>query len=1091
LSTAASNTEAKTSAFEALESKTNELEQDAKWLQAAELCRSFLGSAEQSRAEAFELLADSLYNAAFQQDTRAGFQLLIVEAKDAYEKSCAISQGNDLSLKRRKARAGFCMFQASDDTQTRRRIISEECINPLRQVCMHERLEGISRPVSKIDSEYLRYLLAACHISNDPVELSRLARESRQLGKFILPRIQNDAENYIQIANAYVLFLDWASGYFLDASDLKELSRELQPALKSLIELSKAEKNKHLSSLALETAGLIAVDFVSELDLGISLLENSISNGRSTGDTLQIGRQFSALANALLWAQQNEDLVDRRKEILQRAAEFSMEANKSLKVSLVSFYVSFAYSLQVCALTELAKNETDISVKQDLLNKAIELGREGMSFATNSSLDFLSNRLSDALRAKEETIEDVEGKAKILNEAIEIIVHHLKQTEPLVTESSWNLGLSFRDAGELYAKLADNEPTGQKSTLLRHSVDMLKRAIGILLKTAEMGGQAGSLALTFEDLGNSLVRLYEETGEREYSAEALDAYDRTIEYYDKMNSDGSLTHITVYVLTKVATLCDRLGDFERSAKFYGRAAGACKLAASAQSENLRRSFEGLASFCSGNALIEEARLHHRDEDFDQAVQKLKDAALEFDKNEEYRYLAKHYLACSKAEEGENSSRKEQNLEASEAFENAAELFLKSQEDILVSIAGMPSEVADKVKSWAEFSSSRSRYCRARKILAQAKSLDNQGMSEESMHKYLSAAKNFRDLENERTSEDPDELEALAISCDAWASMKEAEYRSSPALYTRAASLFLKAKDKKARKSFVLSCLANAAICRALEAGTRFKQGGEIALYSDIKKQLASAAQFYEEAGFDRAADWTSATGALFDALAYISSAESEMDPKNKTQMYHRAQKSLELSAKRYDESGFQKKKEEVLKQLKKVKESKEILLTPVEALSQNPTSYSSPSNFTADQASVDTIPTSGMAANIGVSTTTPNVGSSIRIDLDIANVGRSPILLMKLDNLAPDTAFEPETEKETHHFLLGKDTISIDMKGRRLEYMKTLELSIHLRVKSRGTYILKPRILFVDEAGKYRPYDLEPQTIEAKELGFMGWAKGK
>jgi hypothetical protein len=33
--------------------------------------------------------------------------------------------------------------------------------------------------------------------------------------------------------------------------------------------------------------------------------------------------------------------------------------------------------------------------------------------------------------------------------------------------------------------------------------------------------------------------------------------------------------------------------------------------------------------------------------------------------------------------------------------------------------------------------------------------------------------------------------------------------------------------------------------------------------------------------------------------------------------------------------------------------------------------------------------------------------------------------------------------------------------------------------------------LFVDNSGKYCTYDLEPQSVEVKELGFMGWAKGK
>jgi hypothetical protein len=42
-----------------------------------------------------------------------------------------------------------------------------------------------------------------------------------------------------------------------------------------------------------------------------------------------------------------------------------------------------------------------------------------------------------------------------------------------------------------------------------------------------------------------------------------------------------------------------------------------------------------------------------------------------------------------------------------------------------------------------------------------------------------------------------------------------------------------------------------------------------------------------------------------------------------------------------------------------------------------------------------------------------------------------------------------------------------------------------------SSYEIKPKILFVNELGKYRSYHFEPQSIEVKELGFMGWAKGK
>jgi hypothetical protein len=337
-----------------------------------------------------------------------------------------------------------------------------------------------------------------------------------------------------------------------------------------------------------------------------------------------------------------------------------------------------------------------------------------------------------------------------------------------------------------------------------------------------------------------------------------------------------------------------------------------------------------------------------------------------------------------------------------------------------------------------------------------------------------------------------DVEALAISCDAFATMKQAEYSTSPELYASAAELFNQAKEStEVKQGFILSCRANAAICRAFEAGMRFKETKDVQLYSQIKKQLGTASQYYEEAGFEIASDWTGATEALFDALAFLAQAEGELDPQKRTQMYHLAEKHLELSARRYGDIGYDKKRQEVLKQLKKARENRELLITPMEALSQSPTVSASPVNFTRDQATgLERFEVANLTGNISLSTKQANVGSSVRIDIDIANVGKTPALLMKVDNIAPSHSFEVEPEKNPHHFLEGT-SIAVDLKGKRLEYLKAHEMSLHFIAKTKGSYEIKPKILFVDELGKYRSYEFEPQVVEVKELGFMGWAKGK
>ena len=48
-----------------------------------------------------------------------------------------------------------------------------------------------------------------------------------------------------------------------------------------------------------------------------------------------------------------------------------------------------------------------------------------------------------------------------------------------------------------------------------------------------------------------------------------------------------------------------------------------------------------------------------------------------------------------------------------------------------------------------------------------------------------------------------------------------------------------------------------------------------------------------------------------------------------------------------------------------------------------------------------------------------------------------------------------------------------------------------LRPANKGAYTLKPRVMYLDETGKYRSHEPEPVTITVKELGIKGWIKGE
>jgi len=64
------------------------------------------------------------------------------------------------------------------------------------------------------------------------------------------------------------------------------------------------------------------------------------------------------------------------------------------------------------------------------------------------------------------------------------------------------------------------------------------------------------------------------------------------------------------------------------------------------------------------------------------------------------------------------------------------------------------------------------------------------------------------------------------------------------------------------------------------------------------------------------------------------------------------------------------------------------------------------------------------------------------------------------------------------------------LKGKRLDPLKSHELVFSLKASRKGSYQLKPRVMFLDEKGRYRSYEFEPVTLDVIELGISGWLKG-
>lgn len=114
------------------------------------------------------------------------------------------------------------------------------------------------------------------------------------------------------------------------------------------------------------------------------------------------------------------------------------------------------------------------------------------------------------------------------------------------------------------------------------------------------------------------------------------------------------------------------------------------------------------------------------------------------------------------------------------------------------------------------------------------------------------------------------------------------------------------------------------------------------------------------------------------------------------------------------------------------------------------------------------------------------VGEILDLEIELVNSGKATMLLDKIEEVIPE-GFEIAEKPQTYRI----EGHNINMRGRRLDPLKTEELKLVLKPRVQGTFALKPTILYLDENGKYKSHEVEPVTITVRELGIKGWLKGE
>jgi hypothetical protein len=220
-------------------------------------------------------------------------------------------------------------------------------------------------------------------------------------------------------------------------------------------------------------------------------------------------------------------------------------------------------------------------------------------------------------------------------------------------------------------------------------------------------------------------------------------------------------------------------------------------------------------------------------------------------------------------------------------------------------------------------------------------------------------------------------------------------------------------------------------------------------------------------------------------------AQREDDPEKKARVFIMAEKLLQMSADKFMRAEYPGKRDQVLRMLEHVKEQRELAVSLSEILNapsmiSATNVFSTPVPTQENAVGLERFEQADVQANVITHQKELLIGDNLDLKIDLVNAGKGSAFLTKITEIIPrgfELAEEPENCRvEDNH---------INLKGRRLEPLKKEEVRILLKPTAPGVVQLRPKILYLDENGKYKTHEPEPVTITVKELGIKGWLKGK
>jgi hypothetical protein len=124
-------------------------------------------------------------------------------------------------------------------------------------------------------------------------------------------------------------------------------------------------------------------------------------------------------------------------------------------------------------------------------------------------------------------------------------------------------------------------------------------------------------------------------------------------------------------------------------------------------------------------------------------------------------------------------------------------------------------------------------------------------------------------------------------------------------------------------------------------------------------------------------------------------------------------------------------------------------------------------------------------ARLFISTDIVTSNEEFDIELELHNTGNTSASLIRVEKLIPDD-FEISRILGYYRF----EENSLNLMGKKVGPLGTVEISLRVRPLSKGEYIIQPSIIYLDDTGEYKYAEPEPASINVREMGILSWLRG-